>query len=72
MKKLFLKFSRFMQRAVVTILLFFVYILGFGVTALFARIFARSLLSGRRRDEGSYWIEAKGYEADMADSLRQS
>ncbi len=58
--------GRGVQRVVVTVLLFLLYVLGIGATRLLVSVAARPFLKlyamGPPRD--SYWVEAEGYELD--------
>jgi len=65
-------FVRAVQKVLVTVLLFIVYLLGFGITSIFAHIFNRKLFG--RKDDGrsSFWVKATGYGRDDHDVMRQS
>lgn len=65
-------FIRLIQKVLVTFLLFFLYVFGFGLTVIFALVFNRRILKRGSAEEGTFWKEAKDYEANMEDSLRQS
>ena len=72
LKKIIQSFIRIMQKALITILLIIIYIVGIGVTSLFAIIFKRQILKEKSKGKNSFWKEAKDYEADFNSSLRQS
>ncbi len=59
-------FGRGVQRVVVTVLLFLLYVLGIGMTRALTAVAARPYLKlytlGPEQD--SYWIDAEGYELD--------
>ncbi len=65
--------GRAVQTGVVTVLLFFVYLVGAGLTRLMARRFSRRFLT--MNDLGpaaqSYWQDATGYEQDRDKLLTQ-
>ena len=64
---------RVIQAVLLRVCLFGVYYVGFGMTRLVMTVFGRRMLWGRRPREGAtFWREAKGYELDAADLLRQS
>jgi hypothetical protein len=46
--------------------------LGFGITLFFMLIFKHKILTGYSKSDNTFWIEAKGYEADIEDSIHQS
>jgi len=60
------------QKVLVTVSLFLLYIVGFGLTRALAAVFQRRLLAGRPADAESFWLEAEGYEADAASLARGS
>jgi hypothetical protein len=77
-KKIFEKQKRFImpiiekiQKIIVTILLFMLYIVGFGLTAFAALIFRRKLLGLDKKTSNTFWEDAEGYEADINKNLRQ-
>ena len=61
------------QQVVVTALLFFVYLIGVGLTKLSAAVFARGYLKLYSTDLGqeSLWLEADGYDLDPDKLLKQ-
>jgi hypothetical protein len=65
MKQLLRAYIRWMQRVVVTVALFTMYLAGIGVTAVMVRVGL-----GPRRKDG--WQTAEGYGGDMNDCLRES
>lgn len=60
------------QKPLLSLLLFLLYIAGFGLTYIFAFIFKRHLLKGTSKREKSFWKDAKGYQADIGECLEQS
>ena len=72
LKKIIQNFIRIMQKVLITISLITVYIVGIGVTFVFAVIFKRQILKEKYRAKNTFWNEAKDYEADFNSSLRQS
>jgi hypothetical protein len=61
-----------MQKFLVTLSLFLVYILGFGVTYIFVFIFQRGLLQHTDKNEKSFWKNTEGYEPDLKSAQEQS
>ena len=72
MKKKLRNFIRIVQKVLITILLFIIYIIGIGVTKIFVMVFKREVFKRGYRSKATFWIEAKGYEANINDCLRQS
>ena len=60
------------QKIVISILLFFIYYLVFGLTAVIAFLFNRKMLTGTNDSRDTSWIEADGYDADKLTSKMQS
>lgn len=60
------------QRSLTTLLLILLYIIGFGLTSLFLRIFKPGFLSKKFKADHVSWCEASGYEIDHDDNLRQA
>ncbi len=60
------RLGRAVQTAVVTVLLVFVYLFGFGATRLAAMLFFRRYLKLYTTDRAkrSLWIDAEGYDSD--------
>lgn len=65
-------FVRTVQKVLVTALLFIIYVLGFGITSIFARIFNKKLFGRKDNGRSSLWIKATGYGRDDHDVMRQS
>ena len=65
-------FVTVIQKTVVTISLFLIYVFGFGLTIISILLFNRDILITRRDKKDGFWVGAKDYEADMERSLRQS
>ncbi|MEI8011968.1 MAG: hypothetical protein WCI27_05740 [Candidatus Omnitrophota bacterium] len=60
------------QKTLMMAFLVVLYLVGFGLTTLFVRLFKPGfLLRGFKMDEAC-WREASGYNVDQDDSLRQS
>jgi hypothetical protein len=60
------------QRCVIAVALFLLYIVGFGITALFLRTFRKGMPGVRQRRPGTCWRAAEGYAESLQDSLRGS
>ena len=60
------------QKALINVLLFIVYIVGFGITKIFVSIFNKSLYAEKTEKTKSFWITSKGYEADINESKMES
>ena len=60
------------QKILITVLLTFVYFIGFGVTLILVIIFNRKILGKKYKDRDTFWKEAEGYQDDMGNSIRQS
>ena len=71
-KKIMQNLIRIIQRILITVSLTIIYFFGFGITLFFMMIFNRKVLRGYSEDDHTFWIEAKGYEADIDDTMRQS
>lgn len=67
------RYVQFVQRILVTVFLTLIYFLGFGITAIFIRIFRPSILENGRQASGnaSYWLDARK-EEDLESCKRQS
>ncbi|MDD5629596.1 MAG: hypothetical protein PHU21_11065 [Elusimicrobia bacterium] len=69
-------FNRRVAAAVQAVLLpaglFSAYYLGLGLTWIMVRLLKPSVLRGPRPPDGTFWREARDYEPDEADCLRQS
>ena len=64
-------FVRVIQKVIIFISLFLLYLIGFGIVAIFLKIFNRKRLMQDDKVD-SFWIAAKGYEENLEKSLRQS
>lgn len=60
------------QKVLLTLLLFVIYVVGVGLTLVLAALFGRRLLRGQRKDQETFWVDAVGYEARKEDLFRQS
>jgi len=67
------RLGRAVQQVVVTVLLFLLYTIGFGITRVSASVFGRRHLKlyDSPLKEDSYWRDAEGYEPEMEQLLRQ-
>ena len=72
MRKFLRAYIRTVQKILITVLLFFLYIVGFGVTYLFSAVFKRDLLRDKRTSGESFWKAAVDYEVDLNDGTLQS
>ncbi len=61
-----------LQRILITMVLAILYVIGFGLTSLFLRIFKRSFFSEKCEVKNTCWRDASGYEAGRDDHLRQA
>jgi hypothetical protein len=61
----------FVQKIVIAFCLFFLYMIGFGIMAIFARITGYKPASSRKTGDG-FWIKAEGYDDSLADCVRES
>lgn len=64
--------ARAVQKVLVPVFLVVVYVIGFGLTSVFLRIFRRDLLAKTCSADNACWGDAVGYGVDREDSLRQS
>ena len=60
------------QQILVPVFLVIIYIIGFGITAVYVWVFHRRLISPPRKDSETYWIEADGYSASEKEFKSQS
>jgi len=60
------------QRALVVIFILITYFIVLGLFYPIVVLFYRNLFRPKAKKADSYWLEAKGYEPDMEDCLRQS
>jgi len=65
-------FVKIIQKIIITISLFVIYFIGLGITKIFIMIFNRKQLREGFEEKDSFWQEARGYEADINKSFRQS
>ena len=59
-KKIIQKYIKIIQKMFITVALFILYIVGFGITLIFTIIFNRKLLGIEKREKNSFWSAAKG------------
>jgi len=52
-------YVRFVQKILVTVSLFFLYTIGFGITYVFARIFRPELLGIKKEKKNTFWKDFK-------------
>jgi len=71
-KIIIINFIRLIQKVIVTIFLFLIYVFGFGVTVIFMMLFNRDILIIRSDKKDTFWGKAKDYETDIESSFRQS
>lgn len=71
-KKITQSLIKAIQRVIMSVSLFFIYYLIFGITKAIAFVFNRRLLKGHKEKKDSAWLVAAGYENDPANSKMQS
>jgi len=72
MKRIIGKFVAFVQKILIGVFLIFLYIFGFGATALLFKIFGLRFSGGRDDGSDTSWRDTDGYGSDMGDCLRES
>lgn len=65
------RFILALQKIIITVALFLLYVFGLGATALLAAVFCPRLLRPRRSRD-TFWEEAEGYNPDTGDCLMGS
>lgn len=60
------------QRLIVVISLFLIYIFGFGLTAIFMIVFKKNFLENSPAKKDTFWIDANGYNPNIEEAFRQS
>ena len=60
------------QKRVLAALLALLYVFGFGVTKVLARVLDRRLLGRGAREATSYWVDAEDYGPDLDQARHQS
>ena len=70
MKQKLQALTRRIQKNFVAISLFFIYIIGVGITLIFVVIFNRKLLR-KQKNKDTFWKETKGYEPNINDATKQ-
>jgi hypothetical protein len=63
---------RAVQKILLAVLLAVIYFFGFGLTLALGALFNRKIIFARRKNKGSSWVRAEGYQPDLEDCLRQS
>jgi len=71
-RKIIQKYIRIIQKIIITIALFIIYIVGLGITLILVIIFNRRLLGVEKREKDTFWKDAEGYEADISECKRES
>ena len=66
------KYIRSIQKVFITIFLFILYTVGFGITLILVMIFNRGLLKIENKGKETFWKNAEGYRADINECMRQS
>lgn len=65
--------GRRVQTAVVYVSLLFIYLVGVGLTKLLVVLFFRKYLEMfRPKEKESYWVDARGYNADEVNLSKQT
>ncbi len=62
----------FVQKILITIFLFLLYFLFFGITLIFILIFKKNMLKQNYESEYTFWNKAKDYNANIKNSIHQS
>ena len=70
--KIIQKYIAILQKLFITIMLFMLYIFGFGITFIFVAIFNRRLLGIQKLNKETFWRDAQGYSADLSECSRES
>jgi hypothetical protein len=60
------------QKVVITISLFCIYFICFGMIFLFCLIFKRKVICGASGDSSTFWVPAEDYETGIDEAARQS
>lgn len=60
------------QKLIVVVSLFLIYIFGFGLTVIFMLIAKRGFLKDGPAQKDTFWKEADGYDAGIDEAFRQS
>ena len=71
-KKIIRVYVTTVQKVLITVLLFLVYVIGFGIMSVFMGVFRHKLLRDAPAGENTMWKKADGYEPDMNEALRES
>jgi len=71
-KKRIQKLINTIRKRLILIVLFFIYIFGFGLTLFFVAIFNRRMLRISEKGQNTFWKQAQGYNADIEECLRES
>ena len=71
-KKKIQKLINTIRKILILMVLFFIYIFGFGITLVFVAIFNRKVLRLPKKGENTFWKSAQGYDSDIEESLRES
>ena len=71
-KKIIQKLVIVVQKIIMSVALFLIYYLIFGLVVAFALLFNRKILTGGTRLQNTNWFPASGYDKDALDSKMQS
>ena len=73
MRKLIRRWIRMVQSFLLVVFLTILYVVGFGLTYLFAVVFKRRLVTARaRRGSSTYFVEARDYDIETESARRAS
>ncbi|MFA5200388.1 MAG: hypothetical protein WC442_05745 [Candidatus Omnitrophota bacterium] len=71
-KKRIQKLITTIRKILILMVLFFIYIFGFGLTLFFVAIFNRRVLRTLEKGQNTFWKQAQGYNTDIEECLRES
>ena len=63
---------KIIQKIVIPVALFFIYVFGLGITLIFVLIFNRKILKARHVGEDTFWIKDQEDDFDIDGYRRQS
>ena len=72
LKRTIKKSGIIIQKIIISVLLFVIYYLVFGLTAITVFLFNRKMLTGKNGPQDTFWLEAAGYDVDTLNSKMQS
>lgn len=64
-------FIKIVQEGFITIVLFFIYYIGFGITLILVLVFNRRLLRIEKNKKNTFWTDAEGYDSNISACLKQ-